>query len=260
MYAWATALAIGLLAGAASAAVDPYVCYNMVPRHGPLLALPTTNIVDAFEDRNYDFKGRWQLCAPADVEEAGTTDAVTHLLTFQVRPRPGEPRHEKRRGVLVTNVLEERSIETVRAEHVLVPVSVGQPDYLPPPDPDAIGVDHYKCYRIKTTPGTSAALQAVRLSVADTLTTPARLLAIRKPRYLCAPASIDGSATKNPSVYQMCYLARTAPGAAEHVPQPGLKVATKFPQFERPVSFQITLGSNVEDHICLPSQVTLPPP
>jgi hypothetical protein len=246
-----------LLARVASAAVDPYVCYNTVPRLGGLLGFPPVNVVDALETANYDMKARWNLCAPADVEGSGTTDPATYLVTFQLKRRPGEPSHVRRTGIQVSNVLGNLTLDTIKPYHVLVPVAVGSPNFPPPPDPDTNGVDHYKCYRVKTTAGTPRFSQGVHVDATDTLN-PLRGLALRKPRFLCAPASIDGLAMKSPTIFQLCYLARPAPGSAHHVGHPNRKLATSFPQFEPGVVFEKTLGTVTENTVCIPSLVTLP--
>jgi hypothetical protein len=250
-------VALGLLARVASAAVDPYVCYNTVPRIGGLLGFPPVNVVDAIEDRSYDMKARWNLCAPADVEGSGTTDPATYLVTFQLKRRSGEPAHQRVHGIQVANAVGLLTVDTIKPDHVLVPVSVGTTDFLPPPNPNTNGVDHYKCYRIKTSAGTPRFPQGTQVAASDQLS-PLRALAIRKPRYLCAPASIDGLATKSPTVFQLCYLARPARDSPHHVPHPGLKIATKFPQYEPNVEFQVTLATVTENTVCIPSLVSLP--
>jgi hypothetical protein len=258
----AAALVALSVAGPAGAAVDHYLCYNMVPRAGRfLLPFPSTQVADVFGDHFYDMKARWQLCTPADVEEGGTTDAATHLVTFQLVRKPGEARRERRRNIHVTNALGELFVDTIKPLHILVPVSKGLTDYLPPPDIDTIGVDHYACYTIRTTAGAPRFPHGVRASVGDQFTSPPKTFALRKPRVLCAPAAINGRPAKNPAVYQLCYFARRESAEPAHQPRSGLKLATKFPRYGGPTSlYQVTLGTIIEDTLCVPSQVTLPPP
>jgi hypothetical protein len=123
---------------------------------------------------------------------------------------PGEPRHVKQLGLRITNALGVFTVDTVRAEQLLVPASSDPAAFLPAPDPMAHDLDRYKCYKAKTSlgaPKLPTGATALRVALANAFTD-GRLLRLNKVSRLCTSVDENGLGRKNPAAHLLCFQAR----------------------------------------------------
>ena len=117
------------------------------------------------------------------------------------------------------------------------------------PDESTIGVDHYKCYKIKVTSGTPRFPKGVQATVGDQFTSPPKVFDVKKPRHLCNPVDKNGEGVKNADAHLVCYQVKGAKGQPKHVRRVGVHTNDQFgPQI---------LGTIKETEVCVPSIKTL---
>jgi hypothetical protein len=146
----------------------------------------------------------------------------------------------------VVNALGTVTVDTVKPVMLLVPAAENPTVDLPAPPFALHEVDHYECYKIRVTRGTPKFLP-LAVSVGDEFTSPGKLLALKKPAFLCTPVNAGGSGTKHGAIHQLCYTAKPASGQPKAVPQLGLHVSDEF-DLER-------LNTRAEDVFCVASLV-----
>jgi hypothetical protein len=87
----------------------------------------------------------------------------------------------------------------------------------------ALCLDPVLCYAAKVTKGTPRFSGVGGIDLADPLASGA--VDAKKPRDLCAPASVDGESSPAPDVHAVSYHVRKSPGEAKYVKQFGVAVA-----------------------------------
>jgi hypothetical protein len=184
------------------------------------------------------------LCTPADKNAEGVIDSTTHEMSYQIK---SSFRHVRHTNVAVTNQFGTLHVDTLKADLLLDPSNKNLSTQPTAPDNNAIGVDHYKCYKIRITPGTPAFPKGTTASVGDQFTSPAKTLALKKPKHLCNPVSKNGETVKNANARLLCYLAKPAPGQPKHVRRSGVQTNDQF----RPEILQTIK----EAEFCVPSVV-----
>jgi len=75
--------------------------------------------------------------------------------------------------------------------------------------PGASVLDHYKCYKSKTAPGTEALAQ-LELLLADAFET--KLTKIQKTREICTATDVDGEAINDPTAHLQCFTVKDVAG------------------------------------------------
>ncbi|HJQ85408.1 MAG TPA: hypothetical protein VKA21_15080 [Candidatus Binatia bacterium] len=201
------------------ACLDDFLCYKGKSSAGQPKFTPITGVhlVDQFDDVMVDVTRPRQLCLPADKNEEGIVDTVTHLQAYSIRTAAGSPRHTPRENLLVTNQLGFLRVNTIRPDLLLVPVAKSLTGPQPTePDPQSHGVDHYKCYKVRVTPGTPRFPERVTVTVTDQFNGSEKTLKLKKPRHLCTPVEKNDEPIKHPTVHLMCYLARGTPKTPRH--------------------------------------------
>jgi hypothetical protein len=234
------------------ACLDDFACYQTyITRNTPAFT-PVTGVtlVDQFESVTATVAKSVDLCAPADKNGEGVVDPVTHLVAYTIKNQT--PKHLRRGAIRVTNQLEEIRVDTVKPDLLLVPSNktLVQPGP-PPPNPGDNAVDHYKCYRVRITPGTPVAARDRKVTSSDQFTSPAKILTLRKPRHLCTPVDKNGEGIKNPEGHYLCYAARPARGEPKHVPREGIFVNNQLGP--------LRLNTVKEREYCIPSIKSLSP-
>jgi len=232
----------------ANGCVDHFLCYKV--KASGFAPLTGITLSDVFESGNFDVLKAKDLCPPADKNGEGTLDPVTHLASYSIKPSAGEPKHVRQTGLVVANQIGSLTVDTTKADTLLVPSAKDLANPPPPPNPSSHNVNHYKCYRIKVTTGTPKFPKGVQASVADQFTSPAKLLALKKPKHLCVPVDKESEGIKDPSAYLFCYQAKPVKGQPKHVKRLGVNVANQFG-----LEVVTTLK---EDELCVPSSVTQP--
>ena len=119
-----------------------------------------------------------------------------------------------------------------------------------PPDNNSINVDHYKCYKAKTSAG-APRFTAQTISFTDQFTSPAKTLVLKKLKHVCTPVSYQGEAIKNSDAHLACYQGKPAPGQPRHVRRNGVTTANDLGT--------LVLGTVKESEFCIPSIATVLP-
>jgi hypothetical protein len=153
----------------------------------------------------------------------------------------------RRTNLLITNQFGQIRVDTIKPDLLFVPAHKSLVSQPPPPDNNAHAVDHYKCYRVRLTPGTPRFPRGVTAEVADQFTSPAKTLSLKKPRHLCTPVDKNGEGIKEPAGHLLCYKAKPVRGEPKHT------AVTAFvtDQF---VAGQMTTRKEAE--LCVPSLKT----
>jgi hypothetical protein len=232
--------------------LDDFNCYTswVTQDTPPFAPVSSVSLVDQFESATVTVSKTFALCPPADKDAEGVVDDVTHLMAYQIKNQT--PKHIRRGTVRVTNQIEEIRVDTVKPELLLVPTAktLTQPGP-PPPNPLNHDVDHYKCYRVRVTPGTPLPAQDRKVTVADQFTAPAKYLTLRKPRHLCLPVDKNGEGIKNPQAHLLCYAAKPARGEPKHIRREGIFVNNQFGP--------LRMNTIKEREFCIPSTKSLSP-
>ncbi len=188
--------------------IDHYLCYKT--KVTQVSQLPTVTLHDEFETTQATVVRPKDLCLPADKNSEGVQDSVTHEQAYPIkqstRPTPQTFSATDQFGTL--------QVSTSKPSQLFVPTNKGLGAAPPPP---ALGVeDHYKCYKIKTSPfpkGTQA-------TVDDQFQT-ARLYDVGKPKQFCNPVDKNGEGIEHALDHLLCYQVKPAKGQAKYAPVVG---------------------------------------
>jgi hypothetical protein len=208
----------------------------------------TVTLADQFEVVTAEVSRPRRLCTPSNKNDEGIVDPDTHLQPYHIRRQSAQ--HVERTGIRVHNQLGDLWVDTLKPAHLFVPAAIDLTAVPGQPAPNS-HVDHYKCYRVKVTRGTPRFGHNTRVSVADEFS-PARQLALRRPRYLCVPVNKNGEGIANPNVNLMCYIARPAIGEPKAVPVQGVFTNNQF----EPAQMDV----RNEGEFCIPSTLFFSPP
>ncbi len=216
-------VAMGLDSGTAELRiVDPFGCYKSPATHGsPKFVAPAAGLAlaNTFESETFVVKKPHDLCAPADVG-GGRVDAVTHLETYPIAPAKGQPKHVPHTGLTVTDQFGPLTLDTVKADMLLVPTAA-DPNAAPSL-PAANEVDAFACYKVKITKGAPKFPKGRQITLSDAFTPSASVMVLKKPRSLCVPTGVAGGGTKHAASRLLCYQAM--PAGAPVAPSPGVFV------------------------------------
>lgn len=165
----------------APAEADHYVCYTAtdLTANDPAPVL----VRDQFESGQFDPGKADRLCSPAQKNDEPVHDSATYLKRYPISGAPFTPK-----TVLVSNQFGQFAVEVTGPRFLLVPTSRDDPN---PPDPDAPGFEHYKCYVFNKQP-----------TVADQFQT--RVVAV-VAWSLCNPAQKDEEQVRDPNRHLLCY-------------------------------------------------------
>jgi hypothetical protein len=137
-----------------------------------------------------------RICAPADVDGRDPTAplAAGHLTYYTLRQTtPFTPAR-----ATVTNELGTTQVKLAKPDRLLVPTAKSLTNY---PDPLAVPIDHFKCYRLSAARG-----RADGLAITDQFGSIE--VAIKKPLHLCLAAAVNGEPVPQPNASLLCYLVR----------------------------------------------------
>jgi hypothetical protein len=229
--------------------MDDFNCYKTKISTGTPAFSPVSGVslVDQFESVTATIAKPRMLCPPTDKNAEGIFDTDTHLVTYQIRQNP---RHVRQLGVVVTNQIGTLTVDTMKADTLLVPTAKDLLAAVPPPNSSNHIVDHYKCYKIRVTRGTLPFPKNTTVAIEDQFETPPKLLTLKKPRHLCTPVDKNGEGIKNPGVHLFCYQSAPARGERKHVRRIGIHVNNQFGPMR--------LDTLKEGEFCIPSTKTLP--
>jgi hypothetical protein len=226
------------------ACADDYLCYKVKTKIAPIL---NVHLVDQFEDVRFDLRKVKNLCTPANKNAEGVNDTVTHQQSYRLKAIPGSPRFTRQLGVKVVNQLGTLFVDAYKRDFLLVPTNKSLGGPTTPPDNNAINVDHYKCYKAKTTAGTPR-FTVTSVTVGDQFTSPAKFFTVKKIKHLCTPVDKNGEGIKNSGVHLLCYQAKVGSGQPKHVRRTGVNTNGQLGP--------AVLGTLKESELCVPGVST----
>lgn len=203
-------------------------------------------LTDRFEGGvRFDLEKLRDLCTPADKdgEDPEAPGRPDQLQTYKIKEVKGEPRHEKRAGILVQNQFGELRVDTVKPSNLLVPTAASETGPVPAPVP---GIDHFRCYDVKVTKG-APAFEKRTVALVERFAQP-RVLEVVKPAQLCAPADKNGEAPDAPAHpdHLLCYTVRTVRGEPKLEKVLGVHLSNQI----APARVDVKR----EQELCVPSQ------
>jgi hypothetical protein len=219
--------------------IDHYLCYKAKPTS--TFTEPTVTLVDELETTAATVQKLKALCAPADKNNEGVLDPITHEASYQIKTAV---KHSRQLNVEVIDQFGTLHVDTVKPDRLLVPTNKGV-GVAPPPVSGT--VDHYKCYKVKVTKGTLGFSTGVQASVETQFET--RVYDVKKPRRLCIPVNKNGEGITSTIAHLMCYQVKAASGEAKHEPVIGqIQTVNQFGSG--------TLDTVKEDELCVPAEAT----
>lgn len=221
---------------------DSYLCYKAKTTPGTTKFVAQTGLAlgDALESGSFDAKKPQVLCAPASRDGSVVTDDETHLEGYKLKAASGEPKHVPVTGIEVADAFGTLTLDTVKANRLLVPTAKNLGAPAPAP---AGAIDHYKCYKVKVTKDTPKFAKGVQAVVADQFEN--RTYDIKKPTRLCVPVDAGGGILERIN-HLTCYKAKAAKGQPAHTPVTGqIHTTNGFGQEQ--------LDTIKEQELCVPS-------
>ena len=211
---------------------------------GPLIL-----VVDDFEDIIANAPKVKHLCTPANKNGEGVLDDVTHLESYSLKAIGGTPPFAHKTQIQVDNQLGTLFVDAIKRDSLLVPTNKSLSGPATAPDNGAINVDHYKCYKVKVSPG-APKFEPTTVDVTDQFIATPKTFTLKKLKRLCNAVDKNGEGIKNAGVHLACYQAKAVPGQAKHVKTSGVNTANQFGSG--------VLGTVKETEVCIPSITTVP--
>ena len=267
-------------------ALDRFLCYSVrtTPRTPPFEPVSGLKLTDEFEEKAFDVKRPIHLCNPANKNDEGITDAITHIEAYRIEEvgrsciaespvnplgactREEEcggftrvtnlcrrtPKHAKQIRIEVHNQFGTLFVDTIEPAHLLVPTAKSLDHPVEPPDHASHHVDHYKCYDAKVTPGTPAFPGGLRVTIDDQLADEPRAFDVTKPSRLCPPVDKDNEGIKDAATFLMCYQVKLAKGEPRQPRITGIHVHNQLGPEQ--------LDAIRPEELCVPSTRTVTPP
>ncbi|HJQ82472.1 MAG TPA: sialidase family protein [Candidatus Binatia bacterium] len=202
---------------------DHYLCYGardlIVPPQHP----DPLNLTDQFHHGLYKPGHAQRFCTPADKNDEGITDPITHLKAYELQ-RVEAP--AVRATVDVVNQFGSLTLRLRKTANVYVPSAKGLLSPPDPPDPSLPGYEHFTCYKVSTV----GAPFPKNIIVEVENQFGAGKYVLRKPRRMCAPAakkrpSLPVEPVRNPARHLVCYGVRRVIPIA---PPPEVHVTNQF--------------------------------
>jgi hypothetical protein len=230
--------------------LDDFTCYSTrtVPGTPRFVQIPSVSVVDDLDAATVSVTRQQHICPPTDKNLEGVIDPETHLISYAIRRQ--SPRHLQRTNIVVTNQLGEIHLSTIKPELLLVPSAKDFGSPPSPPDPMSHSLDHYKCYRVRVTPGTPSFAQGTTVQASDQFEVN-RLISLVKPSQLCLAVDKNGEGVKNPQAHYLCYNYRPAIGSPRHTRRLGMHVNNQFGP--------LRLDTQKEKMFCIPSTMSFSP-
>jgi hypothetical protein len=224
------------------ACLDDFNCYKE-KRVGIQPVYYHVRLADRFEDVFFDAEARKGLCAPANKNNEGLLDPDTHLRKYFIRQSAGQPTFVKQFGLTVTNQLGSLKIDVIRRYLLLVPTSKDLVSTPAPPSPSADNYEHFKCYKIRITPG-SPIFTPTSVTVSDQFISPAKSFSVLKAKQLCVPVDKNGEGIVNGSRNLLCYKSK-----------PATPVTTPAQVFTNNQFGPETVTMSKDELLCIPSTI-----
>lgn len=171
----------------------------------------TVDLDHDLEDKDFVARSPVALCDPVTVSSPLLTipalDLDEHLKAYAIKEAKGEPKHVKALGIelLVPNLLLVTSVDTSKPDRLLVPSTKS---IIVPLSDTTYNIDHYKCYKAKTTKGTPKFVGAFFLG--QDQFEPAKDYDLKKLTRVCLPVDKNGEGIINPDWNLLCFSAKPA--------------------------------------------------
>ena len=184
-------------------------------------------LADQFETGVFEVEELERLGAPADLDDEGIADPLTHLLAYEIERAEDEPEHEKV-TVRVTNRFGEIVVDTDEPDRLLVPTAkdLDNPVGVLPP-----GGEHFKCYEVELAEG-EPEFVAVQVFVQDQFIASQsgapKLFDVKRPISLCNPVDKDGEGITDADRHLLCYEVKRAEGEPKHEDVSGIHTFNQF--------------------------------
>ena len=185
--------------------------------------------------------------AAASVFCAGLCTGVSPFHCYSVKESKGEPKHVKVQGIdlLVPNLLIVTSVDTSKPDRLLVPSTKS---IIVPLSDTTHNIDHYKCYKAKTSKGTPKFVGAF-FSSQDQFE-PAKGYDLKKITRVYLPVDKNGEGIINPAWNLLCFSAKPAKGEEKHEARTRIHTNNQFgPEI---------VDTKKEDDLCLPAELFVP--
>ena len=220
---------------------DHFMCYKAKRTGGtPKLDDVSVTLADDIESGSADVKRPAALCAPAAIGGEGPRDPLTHLESYLIKTAPA---HVPQSNVSVTDEFGTINVDTVKPNRLLVPSVKGLG--APATGQPATNIDHYKCYKVRLSSGSSFA--DTQAMAADQFEN--RLYDVKKPKHLCAPVDKNGEGIVSATGHLMCYTVERAAGQPKHAKVQGqIHISNQFASDQR-------LDTVKEEELCVPATV-----
>ena len=198
---------VALLLGATSASaqsLNHFQCYEV--SNTTFALRPGVALVDRLGPLTVGVYGPHTLCAPSDKNGEDPTAPLDpdHLLAYRLRRTE---RFEKVFAQRVTNQFGTLSVDLVKPARLMVPTATSLTG---PAIPIAPAIDHFTCYKVRKTAGTSRFARVSNVTIETSLET--LTFDVRKPRRLCLPTDKNGETpgAENHPEHLMCYRIRVS--------------------------------------------------
>ena len=220
--------------------LDHFLCYKAATTAGtPRFQAVTVSTADDFETANGDAKRPKALCEPANKADEGVRDTATHLESYIFK---SATTHTPQTGVVVRDQFGTLTLDTIKPDRLLVPSGKALNAAAPAPTGS---VDHFKCYKVRRTPGTARFVRQNGVKVVDHFEN--RFYDVIRPLRLCLPVSKNAGSIIDEASHLVCYKTKAAAGGPAHTRvQNQIRVNNQFGTDQR-------LNTIKEDELCVPA-------
>jgi hypothetical protein len=197
-----------------STETDHYKCYKARTFGGPRFPRQTLTLEDQFGETSATLVRPFRFCNPVNKNGEGIVDPVAHLSCYEIHERWAGSR-----SVKVANQFGEQFLTLGRAQTLCVPAEKDGLGRL-----EDLNVDHFKCYRARTTPGTPK-VTVGDVDLVDQFEE--KRTELVKPRAFCTPVEKNGEGIRSPDTHLACFKITDAPGQ-ERLTQQQVSVRDQF--------------------------------
>jgi hypothetical protein len=228
---------------------DHFTCYKAKTASGApnFVAVPGVTVVDHYRASTVEVKKPERLCAPTNKlgEDPTAPTHPDHLEGYKIKPTVKFVGAANQR--IVDQFGSTLRVDAKKPAGLLVPTLKNLSG--PPPTPANPAVDHFQCYKVKTTPGTPKFVPVPNVTLEDQFGTMTVL--VKKPRRLCAPVNKNNEepGAENHPDHLMCYLVKQT-SLPKFATISGINVNNQFgPE---------TLDAKKPAELCVPALVNPP--
>jgi hypothetical protein len=165
----------------------------------------SVSLVDQFGQSTATVLRPDRFCNPVDKNNEGINNPDAHLNCYRIREPSGPSR-----DVVVNNQFGDLRLTATKAHSLCVPAIKDQVGNL-----DDLGINHFKCYRVRRTPG-FAAFTRRDVPLADQFEI--KNTTVVRPFVLCNPVNKNGEGVPDPTNHLICYRIKDVSGQAPFVP------------------------------------------